>query len=84
MVGQAAVRAEIHRNWLTAQRAEILREIESSLLISFDFDELQNLLIQGLTRLESLTFIWYCTKSHFHLRGGHGWYLPTRITGEWS
>jgi signal transduction histidine kinase/DNA-binding LacI/PurR family transcriptional regulator/DNA-binding response OmpR family regulator len=51
MVGQAAVRAEVHRNWETAQRAEILREIESSLLISFNMDEFETILVQGLARL---------------------------------
>lgn len=51
MVGQAAVRAETHRNWESSKRADVLRDIEAALLISQDFAELFDLLTQSLERL---------------------------------
>jgi signal transduction histidine kinase/CheY-like chemotaxis protein len=52
LVGQIAVRLEVHRTWNTAQRTEILREIEAALLVAFEFDELIDILQQGLARLK--------------------------------
>ena len=51
MVGQAAVRSEVHRNLQASKRSDVLREIEAALLISFDFTELFDLLTQSLGRL---------------------------------
>ncbi len=52
LIGEAAVRAEVHRNWKTAQRAEELRALESGLMTSVDFKELLDVLSRGLIRLE--------------------------------
>ena len=51
LIGQTAVRAEIHRNWHASQRTETLREIQSNLLISADEPELLRNLSLGLPRL---------------------------------
>ncbi len=52
LIGQVAVRAEVHRNWQAARRMEILREVEAELLIALEFEELLDILDKGLTRLE--------------------------------
>jgi signal transduction histidine kinase/DNA-binding LacI/PurR family transcriptional regulator/DNA-binding response OmpR family regulator len=57
LIGQAAVRAEVHRNWKTSQRAEILRSLESTLMTSVDFNELLNVLTAGLPGLGILNFL---------------------------
>lgn len=51
LVGQVAVRAEVHRGWRSARRTEILREIESELLIKLEFNELLDVVTQGLSSL---------------------------------
>jgi signal transduction histidine kinase/DNA-binding LacI/PurR family transcriptional regulator/DNA-binding response OmpR family regulator len=51
LVGQASVRAEVNRSWRVAQRGEILRELEAELLISFNYNEFNTLLVRGLSRL---------------------------------
>lgn len=56
LVGQVAVRAEVHRSWETARRAEILRETEAQLLIAFEFNEVLDILTQGLAKLGLLDF----------------------------
>ncbi len=56
LVAQLAARAEVHRSWQAAQRTEVLRELEAALLISFDTNELYDILIQGLRRLGIQTF----------------------------
>jgi len=48
LVGQTSVRAEINRGWQAARRSEILHEIESALLMSFDFNEVLDILEKGL------------------------------------
>jgi signal transduction histidine kinase/DNA-binding LacI/PurR family transcriptional regulator/DNA-binding response OmpR family regulator len=52
LVGQIAVRLEVHRAWNASRRTEILREIEAGLLVAFEFDELIEILRQGLARLK--------------------------------
>src|SRR5450759_4475000 len=56
LVAQMAARAEVHRSWQSAQRTEVLREIEAGLLISFDTNELYDILVQGLRRLHIPAF----------------------------
>ncbi len=56
LVAQMAARAEVHRSWQAAQRTEVLREIEAALLISFDTNELYEILVKGLRRLGIKTF----------------------------
>lgn len=56
LVGQTAMRLEIHRSWQTAQRAQILREIQAGLLMSFDENELLDVLSKGLPRLGISSF----------------------------
>lgn len=56
LIGQIAVRAEVHRGWQGFRRMEILREIESDLLITLDFNELIDILANGLARLRILNF----------------------------
>lgn len=51
LIGQSAVRAEVHRNWKTSQRADELRALESGLMTSLDFNELLNVLSTRLPRL---------------------------------
>jgi signal transduction histidine kinase/DNA-binding LacI/PurR family transcriptional regulator/AraC-like DNA-binding protein/FixJ family two-component response regulator len=51
LIAQTAARTEVHRAWQTSQRAAALREIESALLITFDLDEMMNILADGLPRL---------------------------------
>lgn len=51
LIGQAAVRAEVHRNLIMSQRADILRSLEAGLMTSMDFDELLNVLADGLPRI---------------------------------
>jgi signal transduction histidine kinase/DNA-binding LacI/PurR family transcriptional regulator/DNA-binding response OmpR family regulator len=51
MIGQTAVRAEIHRGWQASRRTETLREILSNLMISADERELLQILSQELPRL---------------------------------
>lgn len=57
LIGQAAVRAEVHRNWKTSQRAEILRSLESTLMTTLDFNELLNALTAGLPGLGITNFL---------------------------
>ena len=52
LVGQIAVRLEVHRTWNAARRTEILRGIGADLLLAFEFDELIEILQQGLARLK--------------------------------
>ena len=56
LVSQTAARAEVHRSWLVAQRSEVLREIEAGLVVTFDLNELYEILIRGLQRLNVSTF----------------------------
>ena len=51
LVGQTAVRAEIHRSWQASQRTEALHEIQSNLLNSANEKELLQNLSQELPRL---------------------------------
>jgi signal transduction histidine kinase/AraC-like DNA-binding protein/DNA-binding LacI/PurR family transcriptional regulator/FixJ family two-component response regulator len=51
LIAQTAARTEVHRAWQTSQRAVALREIESALLITFDMEEMLNILAEGLPRL---------------------------------
>lgn len=51
LVGQTALRAEIHHNWRTTVRAEIMREIQAGLLVSSNETELLQVLAQGLPKL---------------------------------
>lgn len=52
LVGQTAVRSEVHHGWQTAQRGVILRGIEASLLFAQDFEQLKRTLAQGLGQLK--------------------------------
>jgi len=52
LVGQIAVRLEVHRAWNTARRTEILREIEAGLLVAQEYDELIEILQLGMARLK--------------------------------
>lgn len=51
LIGQSAMRAEVNRNWTSERRGAILREIEAALLISFDTQQLLDILTDGLGRL---------------------------------
>lgn len=55
-IGQSAIRAEVHRNWKTAQRADVLRSLDSDLMTSADFNELLNALTDGLSKLDISNF----------------------------
>jgi len=69
LVGQTAVRAEIHRSWQTSQRTDTLREIQSSLLISADEQELLRNLAGGLPRLGISGFYLVRYEQGFNPRG---------------
>jgi signal transduction histidine kinase/DNA-binding LacI/PurR family transcriptional regulator/DNA-binding response OmpR family regulator len=56
LIGQAAMRSEVQRNWQSERRGALLREIESELLFSLDFKELLANLARGLERLGIVTF----------------------------
>ncbi len=51
LVGQVAVRAEIHHTWQAAQRTEILHDLESNLVTAASFEEMLSILTRGLERL---------------------------------
>lgn len=56
LVGQTALRAEIHQSWRTAERNEILRAIQTELLVSSDETELLRVLAQKLPDLGVSSF----------------------------
>ncbi len=56
LVGQAAVRSELHRRWETAQRAEILRALETAMLTAVNYDSLLEILADGLRSLKIANF----------------------------
>ena len=51
LVGQTALRSEMHRGWKAAQRADILRKIEDALLFTEDYAEMYSILAEGLNGL---------------------------------
>ncbi len=52
LIGQTAVRSEINRGWEAAQRSEILRDLETELLVASSFTELLDILVLALPRLQ--------------------------------
>ncbi len=52
LIGQTAVRSEINHSWEAAQRSEILRDLETELLVASSFPELLNILAGALPRLQ--------------------------------
>jgi signal transduction histidine kinase/DNA-binding response OmpR family regulator/DNA-binding LacI/PurR family transcriptional regulator len=69
LIGQVAVRAEVHRGWQGSRRTEILREIESDLLISLEYDELLDVLSRGLDRLKIKNFFLVLYENEFNPNG---------------
>jgi signal transduction histidine kinase/DNA-binding LacI/PurR family transcriptional regulator/DNA-binding response OmpR family regulator len=51
LVGQTALRAEIHHSWRTSMRTEKLRELQAGLLVSSNETEMLRILAQGLPGL---------------------------------
>jgi signal transduction histidine kinase/DNA-binding LacI/PurR family transcriptional regulator/AraC-like DNA-binding protein len=51
LIGQTAARAEVHRNWRSAQRVGILRQVEAALFTTVDINEVITILVNALARL---------------------------------
>ena len=51
LIGQTAARAEVHRNWQSAQRVGILRQVEAALFTTVDLEEIITILVNALARL---------------------------------
>ena len=56
MVAQSAIRSEIFQTWHMSQRTEIMRQVESDLLLASDFAEMLCVLNEGLKRLKIKDF----------------------------
>jgi signal transduction histidine kinase/DNA-binding LacI/PurR family transcriptional regulator/DNA-binding response OmpR family regulator len=56
LIGQTALRSEINRGWEAAQRSEILRDLETELLVASSFPELLDILVRALPRLQIADF----------------------------
>jgi signal transduction histidine kinase/DNA-binding response OmpR family regulator len=52
LVGQSAVRSELHRHWETNQRSDILRVLETALLTASTYEDLLESLSEGLRKLK--------------------------------
>ncbi|MFZ6030365.1 MAG: substrate-binding domain-containing protein [Chloroflexota bacterium] len=51
LVAQHAARTEVHRAWQSSRYAAALREVEAALLITFDLEEMLNILAENFPRL---------------------------------
>jgi signal transduction histidine kinase/DNA-binding response OmpR family regulator len=69
LIGQIAVRSEVQRAWRAEQRTEILRGIEADLLISFEFNELLDILVRGLSRLGVSDFYLVLYENYADVKG---------------
>ncbi|MGE5224016.1 MAG: ATP-binding protein [Omnitrophica WOR_2 bacterium] len=69
LVGQAAVRAEIHHGWQASRQTGTMRDLEAELLMSFDFDELLKILIRGLSQIGIQNFYLVLYKGEFSADG---------------
>jgi signal transduction histidine kinase/DNA-binding LacI/PurR family transcriptional regulator/DNA-binding response OmpR family regulator len=56
LIGQSAIRGEVHRNWKTSQRSDEIRALEAGMMTSVDFNELLDVLSSGLPRLGIFDF----------------------------